>query len=172
MDSVLGNFILALRGSGIRVSVSESIDAMHVTDLIGYGDREMLKVALSATLAKTLAEKEIFNATFDRFFSTDVPFDHACDLEGATEERGDEEIPLIGRMILSGNMAGLAVAMSQAALSVDITGIQFFTQKGIYVRRLMQQMGGKVGVSQHTPAGEPAGWLFELVLPTDNVAAT
>ncbi|MGB4549419.1 MAG: VWA domain-containing protein [Syntrophales bacterium] len=141
MDSVLGNFILALRGSGIRVSVSESIDAMHVTDLIGYGDRGMLKVALSATLAKTLAEKEIFNATFDRFFSTDVPFDHACDLEGATGERGDEEIPLIGRMILSGNMAGLAVAMSQAALSVDITGIQFFTQKGIYVRRLMQQMG-------------------------------
>ena len=33
------------------------------------------------------------------------------------------------------------------------------------------EMGGKLGVSQHTPAGEPAGWLFELVLPTDNLNA-
>jgi hypothetical protein len=141
MDSVLENFILALRGSGVRVSVSESIDAMHVTDLIGYADRSVLKGALSATLAKTLAEKEIFHATFDRFFSTDAPFDHAYDLQGAMEGRRDEEMPLVGEMILSGNMAGLAVAMSQAALSVDVTGIQFFTQKGLYVRRLMQQMG-------------------------------
>ena len=38
-------------------------------------------------------------------------------------------------------------------------------------QRLIQQMGGKLGVSQHTPAGEPAGWLFELVLPTDNLNA-
>lgn len=39
-------------------------------------------------------------------------------------------------------------------------------------QRLIRQMGGKLNVSQHAPAGEPAGWLFELVLPTDDVAAT
>ncbi len=141
MDSVLEHFILALRGSGVRVSVSESIDAMHVTELIGYADRGLLKSALSAALAKTLSEKEIFHATFDRFFSTDAPFHRAGDRPEAMEGAADAEMPLIGQMILSGNMAGLAVAMSQAALSVDITGIQFFTQKGLYVRRLMQQMG-------------------------------
>ncbi|MCX5834409.1 MAG: VWA domain-containing protein [Deltaproteobacteria bacterium] len=141
MDRILENFILALRGSGVRVSVAESIDAMHVTDLIGYGDRGILKNALSAALAKTLTEKEIFHMTFDRFFSTDVPFDHAYDIPDAMKGEPDEEIPFVAQMILSGNMAGLAVAMSQAALSVDITGIQFFTQKGLYVRRLMQQMG-------------------------------
>lgn len=39
-------------------------------------------------------------------------------------------------------------------------------------QRLIRQMGGKLNVSPHAPAGEPAGWLFELVLPTDDVAAT
>lgn len=38
-------------------------------------------------------------------------------------------------------------------------------------RRLVQQMGGRLGVSPHTPAGGPAGWRFEVVLPTDNVHA-
>jgi len=73
MDRTLESFILALRGSGVRVSVAESIDAMHVTDLIGYGDRGTLKSALSAALAKTLAEKEVFHLTFDRFFFGGCP---------------------------------------------------------------------------------------------------
>ena len=36
-------------------------------------------------------------------------------------------------------------------------------------QRLIQLMGGQLGVSQHTPAAKPAGWQFELVLPTDNL---
>lgn len=36
-------------------------------------------------------------------------------------------------------------------------------------QRLIQQMGGKLNVTQQTPANEPAGWLFELVLPADDV---
>ena len=36
-------------------------------------------------------------------------------------------------------------------------------------QRLIQQMGGQLNVTQHTPAHEPAGWLFEVVLPADDV---
>ncbi len=36
-------------------------------------------------------------------------------------------------------------------------------------QRLIQQMGGKLNVTQQAPANEPGGWLFEVVLPADNV---
>lgn len=36
-------------------------------------------------------------------------------------------------------------------------------------QRLIQQMGGTLGVTQQAAAGEPAGWVFELVLPADDV---
>lgn len=36
-------------------------------------------------------------------------------------------------------------------------------------QRLLQQMGGKLNVTQQAPANEPAGWLFEVVLPADDV---
>lgn len=36
-------------------------------------------------------------------------------------------------------------------------------------QRLIQQMGGTLGVTQQTAAGEPAGWVFEVALPADDV---
>jgi len=68
MDKVLQNLIVALRGSGVRISVSESMDAMNAACLTGYSDRERLKDSLSATLAKSQHEKEIFDTCFGRFF--------------------------------------------------------------------------------------------------------
>ena len=53
MEQVLQDMIIALRSSGVRISVSESMDAMHAARLMGYGDRQILKDSLSAALAKT-----------------------------------------------------------------------------------------------------------------------
>ena len=69
MDQVLEDFISALRGSGIRISISESTDALRAVELMGYQDREVLKDALSVALAKSQTEKEIFEACFERFFA-------------------------------------------------------------------------------------------------------
>ena len=68
MQSTLVNFITALRNHDVRISTAESLDAMRVLALIGYSDRQQLKNALAATLAKTVEEKPIFDHCFELFY--------------------------------------------------------------------------------------------------------
>ena len=141
MDQILEDFIFALRGSGIRISISESTDAMRAVELMGYGDREVLKDALSVALAKSQPEKEIFEECFERFFAFDAFSTRETDSAGSFEPDLDTEDSRLTQMLLSGDNAGLSVAMSNAARQVDISSIKFFTQKGLYIQRIMQQMG-------------------------------
>ena len=141
MDQILEDFIFALRGSGIRISISESTDAMRAVELMGYGDREVLKDALSAALAKSEAEKEVFEECFERFFAFDAFSSRETDSAGPFEPDLDTQVSLLTQMLLSGDNAGISVAMSNAARQVDISSIKFFTQKGLYIQRIMQQMG-------------------------------
>ena len=60
MEQVLLDLIVALRGSGVRISPSETMDAMKAAALVGYEDRMVLQDSLSAALAKSRYEKEIF----------------------------------------------------------------------------------------------------------------
>src|SRR3546814_12972805 len=65
------NFLAALRGVDVRVSVAETLDALETAELVGWQDREMLKDALSMALAKSETEKQAFDACFDQFFRSD-----------------------------------------------------------------------------------------------------
>jgi uncharacterized protein with von Willebrand factor type A (vWA) domain len=49
----LRQFLQAARGAGIRVSAAEGIDAARAVQLVGFGDRTVLKDTLSLILAKT-----------------------------------------------------------------------------------------------------------------------
>lgn len=69
MDQLLTNFIRALRNADIRVSTAETLDAFSTIQLIGYGDRQLLKDSLALVLPKTLDEKAAFDTCFDQFFS-------------------------------------------------------------------------------------------------------
>ena len=71
MSQVLSNFMRALRAQDVRVSISESVDAGRVAELVGFTDRQVLKDALSQVLAKTDEEKFAFNDCFEQFFSFD-----------------------------------------------------------------------------------------------------
>ena len=71
MSQVLSNFMRALRAQDVRVSISESVDAGRVAELVGFGDRQVLKDSLSQVLAKTDEEKVAFNECFDQFFAFD-----------------------------------------------------------------------------------------------------
>ena len=141
MDQILEDFISALRGSGVRISISESTDAMRAVELMGYQDREVLKDALSVALAKSQTEKEIFETCFERYFAFDAFSTRKTDSAKPLETDLDTQDSLLTQMLLSGDNAGLSVAMSNAARQVDITGIKFFTQKGLYIQKIMQQMG-------------------------------
>ena len=141
MDRTLENFVTALRRSGVRVSVAETMDALHAVDLCGYGDRQLLKDFLSASLAKSLPEKKIFEVCFSRFFSIDSISGEDFIFEKdsiPSVVRG--EAPLT-RMLLAGDVGGLALAFGEAGERADIRNIQFATQKGIYMQRLFQELG-------------------------------
>ena len=69
MDQLLTQFIGALRNADIRISTAETLDALSTVELIGYGDRRLLKDSLALVLPKTLDEKAAFDTCFDQFFS-------------------------------------------------------------------------------------------------------
>ncbi|MES1924952.1 VWA domain-containing protein [Salinisphaera sp. T31B1] len=52
----------------VRVSTAETLDAFRVAELVGWHDRQQLKEALGATLAKSEAESRAFDGCFERFF--------------------------------------------------------------------------------------------------------
>ena len=140
MDRVLNNFIVSLRGAGVPVSVSESIDAARGLAISGYGERQVVKSTLAATLAKSATEKEIFDDCFERFFAFQAP----TAAFAAGQENGNEEqsgdMPPIGGMIMEGDLGGVALAVRDAARSVDLQSIRFFTQRGIFTSRILQAL--------------------------------
>ncbi|MDP6621075.1 MAG: VWA containing CoxE family protein, partial [Alphaproteobacteria bacterium] len=71
MQQTLENFLRALRAADIRVSPAEAIDAHRTVDVVGYGQRQLLKDSLCVTLAKTAEEVERYEECFELFFSRD-----------------------------------------------------------------------------------------------------
>ena len=141
MERVLRDFIIALRNAGIRVSVSESIDAAHTLDLVGYEDRDILKISLAAALAKSLREKEIFNECFDRFFSFSDYADYAHNGNVDIETAQEESLSPLTTLLIEGDQSGIMTSMMQAARETQLPNMQFFTQKNPYIRRILSYMG-------------------------------
>ena len=141
MEQVLQDMIIALRSSGVRISVSESIDAMHAARLMGYVDKQVLKDSLSAALAKSQLEKEIFDTCFDRFFSADQFLDLQSDSPALLTMEPDQGDAPLTQMLLAGDNAGLLMSMREAAQEIDMKGIRFFTQKSLYIQQILKGMG-------------------------------
>lgn len=117
------------------------MDALHAVDLSGYGDRQLLKDFLSSTLAKSLPEKEIFEICFDHFFAVEG-FSGQTDsgkrlMPGPLEFSGS----LLAQMLLSGDAGGLAIALREAEEKSGLQGVQLAAQRGLFVYRMMQEMG-------------------------------
>ena len=134
-------FLQALRDSGVRVSVAESIDAFATVAVTGFAERATVKDALGLVLAKTEAEKAAFAECFELFFTRDaLP---ALSADGEPPPAGDsgEDGSALGQMLLDGDGTALAAAMEAAANGVGISEISFFTQANIYGRRILNEMG-------------------------------
>ncbi|HET8706476.1 MAG TPA: VWA domain-containing protein, partial [Pseudomonadales bacterium] len=163
MDRTLVEFVHALRGADVRVSTAEILDAMKVVEQIGYLDKQLLKEALAATLAKTLTEKAPFEQTFEAFFHRAGSADAQTEpnRESADEAaRSENKVPnpqagqgqgegsgaggsgsALGDLLLSNDRAALEMALNDAARQVDLTRMSTITQRGLYGRRMMMRMG-------------------------------
>jgi uncharacterized protein len=136
-------FISMLRAAGVRVSVSEELDAMQVAEVIGYQDRELLRDALGLTVAKSIEEKQLYQVCFDDFFSRNE-FRSKLIEDGEPELKADQpekSITPLAQMLLNGDSASLAQAMELAANEIGISQIRIYTQVNLYARRILDQMG-------------------------------
>jgi len=162
VTQVLSDFIKALRAADVRVSTAESLDAAAAIETVGFAERKLLKAALSQVLAKSADDKARFDDCFDRFFTTaelatlggnGAADDADGDADGANSEAnepaaggsggdgsgsGDGELVML---LEQGDTAGLQRRMAGAARNVQLQNIRLFTQRGMYMRRILEDMG-------------------------------
>ena len=144
------------RGAGVRISVSESLDAFHSANAIGFEDRQALKDALTLTIAKTVEDKQIFEQCFETYFRRESTAlggkiaeagrapNQSPQGEGEAQGMGGEgqgASSNLGQMLLDNDLAGLAAAMERAAEAAGATNITLFTQTNLYARRILDRMG-------------------------------
>jgi len=145
MQHQLEEFIRALRAADVRVSPAEAIDAARAISVTGYADRELFKDALCVSLAKSPDEVARFDQTFETFFTREplssAPPPEAGEAEGAPPPDEATEASPLAQMLLSGDAAGLAQAMEQAAQAAGVSEIRLSTQRSRMTRRLLDEMG-------------------------------
>ena len=69
MERIIVRFVSALRESGMRVSPSESLDAVQALALAGMEGRRLSRQLLRLTLVKNVNDIPVFDQVFNRFFS-------------------------------------------------------------------------------------------------------
>jgi len=150
MVDFLRDFIHILRSSDLRVSTSESIDAMNVVSKIGFNNKSLLRDSLSFSLAKTLREKEIFNECFNNFFEENYMNLKNNELP---QEKLEENIELeelnnlekkqknLEELYKNSDKTSLMTAMALAARDANLQDIKLFTQVGMFTRKIFDEMG-------------------------------
>lgn len=154
MRENLHRFFRAARGAGVRVSPSESIDAMKAVADVGFSDRAVLRDTLLLTLAKTQEEKQSLGQCFDLFFQQPeiaAPATQNNQPEAQTPEQQQtssgeaaEAMSSLGplaQMLMSQDRNAIAAAVANAANAAGLSDIRFFTQRGIYSSRILDQLG-------------------------------
>jgi hypothetical protein len=140
----LRRFLQVARGAGLLVSAAEGIDAARAVDLVGFADRTVLKDTLGLVLAKTPAEKALYDETFELYFRRgefDGEPDDAAREPPAVPAGDGMGGQSLGSLLAGDDRAALATAMEQAARETGIENIRFFTQKNLYGRRILERMG-------------------------------
>jgi uncharacterized protein with von Willebrand factor type A (vWA) domain len=166
MKENLHRFFRAARGAGVHVSPAESIDAMRAVSTVGISDRAVLRDALLLTLAKSEDEKKALGSCFDLFFASPEPSrtegeaaegGEAGERSGETQdespqaaqdhgvEGGDDSqlagLGAIAQMLLSQDRAAISAAIASASSAASLSDIRYFTQRGIFSSRILEQMG-------------------------------
>ncbi|MEQ8659198.1 MAG: VWA domain-containing protein, partial [Gammaproteobacteria bacterium] len=138
------------------------IDAAATVDTVGFAERALLKTALAQVLAKSIDDKARFDDCFDRFFTsaelatvgsgtpgdsdgaTDADLPAAPDADagdgsggGSGGNAGGELVALLER----GDTAALQRLLGAAARNVQLQNIRLFTQRGMYMRRILEDIG-------------------------------
>jgi|TARA_B110000495_G_scaffold195062_1_gene202137 uncharacterized protein with von Willebrand factor type A (vWA) domain len=167
MERVLTDFVKALRNANVRVSPAETIDAMSVINDVGYDDKVLLKRTLSIVLPKTPEEKQKFSECFDNFFTDEIKpvEENQSASDNANPQEGKSDL---ANTLLEGSQAEIMLAIADAAEESEIREIKYFTQRSVFTRRILEQMGvGKLEdeimqMGAQNDGGEPSELEQEL----------
>ena len=157
MERAITDFVRTLRNAEIRVSPAETLDAMRALRVTGYADRALLKSALAATLVKTIEEKSVFDECFERYFSwQDVAQNaEAHPPSEATEDVHDmasvptenppaltiDGLSPLSTLLMSNDAMQIQLAIEAAGRETGVSEMRIFTQKGLFSRRVLEQLG-------------------------------
>ncbi len=161
MRENLHRFFRAARGAGVRISPSESIDAMRAVSEIGFADRDVLRDTFLLTLAKSTDDKRALGECFDLFFKppeVTAPPAQNNDNEAGQSDDGSEAqegqapsggaasapssgLSPMAQMLLSQDQNGIAAAIANASSAAELTEIRYFTQRGIFSSRILNELG-------------------------------
>ena len=154
MVDFLRDFIKVLRASDVRISTSETIDAMNVASVVGLEDKILLKESLSQSLAKSLREKEIFEECYENFFKEsymnfsspdDKKDDKFNDANEDIDSEQDQDIFYgeedLESMYNASDRTALMSSMALASREVGLSQIRLFTQTGMFTRKIFEFMG-------------------------------
>jgi uncharacterized protein with von Willebrand factor type A (vWA) domain len=120
MEDRLVEFSTVLRRNGIRVSLSESMDAFRALALLGIADPSLFRNALRATLVKRASDVKPFDELFEFFFlgigqALDAIDRRIMDELGLTPEQFQEMLEQIQRFLkeMEGDLSDLSKALLQ-----------------------------------------------------------
>lgn len=139
-------FIRAARRAGVPISTAESLDAARALERVGYDDRQRLKDALAASLAKSYEHEVRLDATFELFFSGEPAAagdDDDAKPDAAENERNAREHGELAALLLARDADRTALAIERAGEAVGLREIELFTQVNAYVRRILERLGGE-----------------------------
>ncbi|CAN5230478.1 VWA domain-containing protein [soil metagenome] len=159
MRENLHRFFRAARGAGVRISPAESIDAVRAVADVGFADRSVLRDTFLLTLAKSPEDKQSLAECFDLFFQQPeiaVPPARNNEPQKSEDDSGEKSdtqpsgdsaagapsgLGPLAQMLMSQDRNALAAAMANAAAAAGLSEIRFFTQRGIFSSRMLEQLG-------------------------------
>jgi uncharacterized protein with von Willebrand factor type A (vWA) domain len=149
MDNRVVEFIRGLRAAGVRVSLAESVDAMHAVESLGITNKEVFRSSLRATLVKEHDDFAAFEELFPLYFgSGGPPLQNALDDLSPDEQQMMEMAlsALSGRMqqLLDWLSSGEGPSKEELEEMAKRAGVEWANnpQEARWVtRRMLQQMG-------------------------------
>ena len=97
MLDLLSGFVVELRAAGLRVSLTENVDAMEAVRHVPLDDRPALRAAMAATMVKRPEHRPAFDAVFDSYFSLSPPL--------SIDEGGEDLSALLEEALRTGDAA-------------------------------------------------------------------
>ena len=149
MDDRIVEFVRGLRAAGVRISLAESVDALHAVQALGVENKHLFRESLRTTLIKEADDFTAFNELFPLYFGSG-----GSPLQSAMDDLSPEEQQMLQAALsaISGRIQNLLdwltsgngptkEELEKLAEQAGANRVDDPRQAHWVSRRMMQQMG-------------------------------